>query len=223
MPSDILTFNRNPYDAIICIDGELPERSFFEIFKGIKLIAADGAANKLLKLGIKPDLVIGDLDSINQNVKEDKSIEKLKLEDQDSNDFEKSLKWCFDNYLTDALVTGFHGGELEHTLNNWSVFKRYSKILEITIYDLGRYGFSISKSTEINLESGELVSLIPQTKAKIITNGLKWNLNNEILKLGIREGARNQTISNKITLEILEGEILFFCKARLPLKPIRKK
>ena len=55
------------------------------------IICADGAVNKIIKLGIEPDYILGDLDSISdENLKKyyDKIVE---LKDQNYNDLHKSL------------------------------------------------------------------------------------------------------------------------------------
>ncbi|WP_353276503.1 hypothetical protein [Wolbachia endosymbiont (group B) of Villa cingulata] len=55
------------YRSIVVLNGEIPDSSFFK--QDIPVIAVDGGANKLLSIGVKPDLVIGDLDSINPNLR----------------------------------------------------------------------------------------------------------------------------------------------------------
>ncbi|WP_250295015.1 hypothetical protein [Wolbachia endosymbiont of Oedothorax gibbosus] len=49
----------------------------------------DGGANKLLSIGVQPDLVIGDLDSINPNLRA--SLNTIYLPDQDYCDFSKFI------------------------------------------------------------------------------------------------------------------------------------
>lgn len=206
------------FDAIVCLNADLPDIGIFKFFKDQPLLAADGAAISLHKLGLEPDYVVGDLDSfsespISRNYDQNKIVHKP---DQESNDFEKILQFAIDKSYENILILGFHGGELEHTLNNWSVFKRYSKRINLCIYDKGRYGLSIDRPVQISCSIDEIISLIPQPTAKISSKGLKWELQDEYLTIGIREGARNRAILNKVCLNIIEGEILFFCNARLP-------
>ena len=58
--------------------------------EGNFVIAADGGANRLLSLGIRPDLVIGDMDSISSSSK--RELEDVLLEDKNINstDLEKA-------------------------------------------------------------------------------------------------------------------------------------
>lgn len=216
-----IKFEKLTFDAIICIDGDLPEKRFFEEFLELTLIAADGAANSLISNDIIPKYVVGDLDSVNTQLLTNFSdkIQVIEEEDQDKNDFEKTLVLARSLNLKNLLVVGFHGGELEHTINNLSVFKKFSEEMNLVIYDLKRYGFFINDENILDLNEDEIISLIPQPKVKLNTENLKWNLSNEYLELGKREGARNRTISNQIKISVIEGDVLFFCDSRLPFVP----
>ncbi len=211
----------NNFDAIICLNADIPDKDFFDKFK-IPLLASDGAAILLYRKGIMPDKVIGDMDSFSKE-KESKYFNKekiIKIEEQETNDFEKCLKYAISLNYKNILIVGFHGGLLEHSLNNWSVFRRYSRILNTCIYDKGRYGISVSKNIYLNVSINEIISIIPQPEATLITKGLKWELKGESLSLGKREGARNKAISESIVFEILSGEILLFMNDKLPYSPI---
>lgn len=223
MPYQYISYKEKPFDALVCLDAELPNFDFFKSIQTSKIIAADGAFNKLHKIKIEPDIVIGDLDSLDRDFVNNKKTELIEIPSQDSNDFEKALNYCQENSYEDVLVTGFHGGELEHSLNNWSVFIKKSKELNLTIYDLERFGFVVSENTILETRANEIISLIPQPKVKLKTENLHWNLNNEILELGSREGARNKALRNEVKIEILDGEILLFSDSRLPKRPIKKK
>lgn len=61
MMLDVINFK--DYRSILCLNGDLPDPSFFHKRK-LPVIAADGAANVLCNLGVFPDLITGDLDSI---------------------------------------------------------------------------------------------------------------------------------------------------------------
>jgi len=218
-----IDFN-NRFDAIVCLNSILPDKEIFDFFGNIKILAADGAANNLYKIGIESDFIIGDLDSLengDDNIA-NLSAKLIHLPDQNTNDFEKTLDFAYNNGMQNNLIFGFHGGELEHTLNNWSIFLKYSEKMNLCIFDADRYGFSIRESISINFESGEMISLIPQQKVKLITKGLKWELNNEILKFGEREGARNVAVDGRVSIEMLNGSLLLFCNARLPYAPLIK-
>jgi thiamine pyrophosphokinase len=216
-----LNFKELKFDGIICLKGDLPSSDVFRQFGKLPLFAADGAANKLSEIGLIPDYIIGDLDSI-----EIKSIEHfggkskiIQLPDQDSSDFEKILNFIIKEHLRNMLILGFHGGDLEHTLNNWSILKKFAGRLNLCIYDKGRYGLPILHSIKFFPNPGELLSLIPQPKARLTTKNFKWELNDEILELGTREGARNQASHNEVSIILHDGELILFMDSRIPFAP----
>jgi thiamine pyrophosphokinase len=216
-----ISFEDAFFDAILCLDTNLPDKETFLKLGKLPIIAADGAAIRLLKMGIVPNVIIGDLDTyykhpLSQQISYSKIIQ---IKEQETNDFEKALKYAVENKFEKILIFGFHGGELEHTLNNWSVLKRYMGKLELCIYEDGRYAIPIDFSISLNVLKDEIISLIPQPKALITTKNLFWELNHEVLELGIRDGARNKAVSDEIFIEIHEGELLLFINARLPFAP----
>ena len=216
-----IEFNSVKFDAIICLNGDMPELEVFYNLSDLPLIAADGAANNLFKNNLNPNYIIGDIDSIESELLKlnFNNIQLFHLSDQDINDFEKCLMFAKIKGWENLLIFGFSGGLLEHTLNNWSVFKRFSKLMNLCIYDKDRYGFSISKSVEVSTKINEIISLIPEPSVKLTTKNLNWNLDKEILSLGIKEGARNISLGESIELTIFSGQLLIFCDARLPYIP----
>jgi thiamine pyrophosphokinase len=211
-------FDRNniKYDALVCLNATLPSKLIFGKFTYDKLLAADGAADKVFAIGIYPDAIIGDFDSLNRNaVPNDYDIQSFIVDhSQETNDFEKILTYCIDNNMHNLLIFGMHGGELEHTLNNISVFKKYSSNLQMTIYDAGRIGILINDSIQLETNTNEIISLIPLPEARISTKNLKWELSNEKLELGIREGARNESIAEFIEIHVHKGELLLYFDAK---------
>jgi len=221
-PFDLLGYSSNQFDVLLCLDGDLhATKDFFDNFKDSIIIAADGAAHKLQQFDISPSFIIGDLDSFYVSKNENKFSQStiINISDQESNDFEKCLIFCQECCYTDILICGFHGGIAEHTLNNWSVLMRHSHSLNLCVYEKGRYAIPLRKSVQFHSEKGEIISLIPQPRAKVTTSGLQWNLVNEYLELGVREGARNCALSENVSIEIHEGNLLLFCNSHIPQRP----
>ncbi len=214
-----LTFD-NEFDCILCLNSPLPDYVFRWV-KNTVIIAADGAAIELHKIGIKADKVIGDLDSFYGNpiVNQYKPDDVILLEDQDMNDFEKCLKWCIENSLQNILILGFHGGLLEHTINNWSILMRYGRKMNLCIYEKGRYAAPIYRNFEMEVNENEIISIIPSGEARLSSKNLRWELRNESLNFTEREGARNQVLGKNFSIELQKGELLLFVDSRLPFSP----
>jgi thiamine pyrophosphokinase len=200
------------YQTVICLNGELPAADFFYQWAHLPLIAADGAANHLVEQGVLPEFVVGDGDSItDETYAIVASVSQVFVVDsQENNDFEKCLLFAQQQHFTNILVVGFHGGLLEHTLNNWSVLMRYAPSLAITLEHNGRIAVPVFSQCTLATTPGEIVSLIPQPQAVVSTSGLQWPLDNETLSLGVREGARNRAIGTTITITVHSGCLLCF-------------
>ena len=68
------------YKSVLCLNGDLPKASFFREMD-LPIIAADGAANYLIKNDILPEVIIGDLDSIDRKqFKQFKQFKSLPFE-----------------------------------------------------------------------------------------------------------------------------------------------
>jgi thiamine pyrophosphokinase len=195
------------YKSVLCLDGNLPNRRFFEKLKKLKkldlpIIAADGAANSLASKNIVPSIIVGDLDSVRQELLIDGKF--LKDDDQNSSDFQKALKYLEIENLTPAIVLGLNGGYMDHILNNISIFFRTKSIF----YDEPIIGMSIDGCRTFNLKIGTKLSLFGIPSCRVSTKGLKWNLDNDELTFPGFNSCFNRTVSEDIVIHIIRGTAL---------------
>ncbi len=210
------------FDAVVCLDGTIPERELFQRVQHCPIVAADGAAIQLFRAyGLRADVIIGDLDAFWRapEARMLQSVRLVQILEQETNDFEKALQFCHQQGWRHLLVVGFQGREPDHTLINWSVALRHARQLELCFYDSGRYGVLLWESVELALEVGEILSLVPQPAASVRTHGLVWELTDEHLQWGVRESARNMVRATPVRIELSEGAVALFCRARLPHAP----
>lgn len=202
-------------DAIILLNGNIQFKILNKYYKkDIYLICADGASNDLRKHKIIPNIIIGDLDSAKKkslNYYRKRGVEVRKIEEQDTTDFEKSLLYSIENNFKNILIFGASSKRQDHTLNNYSVLKRYYKTLNLKIID-SKFEISfIDKKISFKYPKRKSISIMPLPIAKgITTKGLKYQLENEDLELGIREGTLNISDSNYISIEFSSGDLLLF-------------
>lgn len=114
----IICSAQQQYRSIVVLNGEIPDSSFFK--QGIPIIAVDGGANRLASIGVQPDFVLGDLDSINPNLRA--SLNTIYLPDQDYCDFSKAIAHLKIVKLLPSIITGITGGEIDHILQNINIF-----------------------------------------------------------------------------------------------------
>jgi thiamine pyrophosphokinase len=191
------------YQSILCLNGLLPDSSFF-LSLNLPVIAADGAANSLLELGIVPELIIGDLDSFNPSIA--MNHKTLHLEDQNSTDFQKSLSYLKTKKLLPAIVVGINGGHLDHILNNINIFLETDCIL----YAPPIIGYVLKEKTQRQflLPINSKISLMGIPSASLSSKGLRWELNKSNIAFPGNTSCFNRTKESKITLEIYTGTVL---------------
>ena len=199
--------------CIILANGKPPKKSLITFFqrKGFNtLICADGGANSALQMGLFPDVIIGDLDSISAKaLKEYKSVSKvIRLKRQNDTDVEKCLKYAINKKFDEALLVGVTGNRLDHTFCNIGiVLKFYHKI---TLSMIAENSFLKPYERKIKLRTypGETISIYGfDQKTKISAKGLKYPLKNIALPFGERESTSNIAKSDKVELKIIGGVI----------------
>ena len=103
----------------VILNGQMPtdDTIINQITNSDFIIAVDGSANKLFDLKIIPDVIIGDLDSL-QNI-ENKDIELIETPDQNKTDFRKTLEWCIEKNILNISIFGISGESEDHFLGNY--------------------------------------------------------------------------------------------------------
>jgi thiamine pyrophosphokinase len=192
--------------SIICLNGDLPEKAFFED-NNLPIIAADGAANRLFALRVKPNVIIGDLDSLAQTARteaEQDSIPIILITEQDTTDFQKALQYAGNNNLHPSIVLGVNGGFLDHVLNNISIIIENNCIF----YSPPIIGCVIRESIQLKLKETSKISLFGMSSAEVRTSGLKWNLSGEKLELPGFSSCLNRVAHEDVLIEVINGRVL---------------
>lgn len=202
--------------AVLFLNGNKTNTKIINKFLSKKslIVSADGASNYLRKLKIIPDIIIGDLDSITaKNLKyfSKKKVKIIKLEEQETTDFEKALNYIISLKIEKISVFGAMSRRYDHTLNNLSVLKRYYKNSSITLYDNKYESFYCGKSLSFKYKKNKIVSFLGLPYATdVTTEGLKYPLKNETLYFGIREGTLNESVSDGVKIKFKKGDLLLF-------------
>ncbi|MEX0680156.1 MAG: thiamine diphosphokinase [Balneolales bacterium] len=173
-------------------------------------IAADGGGNIAVRLGIPPDTVIGDLDSFYPD--ESYSGEVILDKNQETNDLEKALVLAHAKRADRVDILAATGKRLDHTLKNLSVLQQFFSTFDrIAMYDDYLYSCILPHDFSITLPEKHPVSLFPLSGKVdgIITDGLKYPLNNEFLENGQRDGSSNETLDGFIRIRHRSGTLLF--------------
>ncbi len=138
---------------------------------GERLFAADGGAAAALAYGAVPEAVIGDFDSISDDVRAALPEAALHLiAEQDSTDFEK----CLSRIIAPLIVgAGFSGARVDHQLAVCNVLVRWSARRCVLISDNDAM-FLAPPTMALDLPKGCRVSLFPMGAVEGRSEGLNW-------------------------------------------------
>jgi thiamine pyrophosphokinase len=200
--------------ALILANGHPPSKRLFRKYLSSAdwFICADGGANIAARFGSIPHLIIGDLDSVNsETLIEFRKVTVKRLKDQNSTDLEKALRASIRKKYSEIIVLGATGKRLDHAISNLSALAKFSKKTNIKfVDDTGKF-IPVHHTIRLTLPLGTNISLLPLSQCKhIITTGLRWNLNNESLQLGIRESTSNVVVSSPVHIKIRNGNLIVY-------------
>lgn len=197
---------------VIVADGEKPDFAFAHshLREAHTIIALDGAAHWLLDHGIKPHLIIGDLDSFRGA--DDPTLVIHPIDDQNSNDLEKAFSYCEQHALNHITVLGGFGLRADHFLTNLYVLSKFASRLNVTFVDTEQIAFICPRETTLHItaQTGSYISLFPlgDQVGPIWTTGLLYPLHGEMLSLQTRIGTLNCVHTEHATLRYEQGALL---------------
>ena len=193
--------------VIIFVNGNLSDISQAKkiIKKEDFLIAADGGANHIKKLGLTPNLVIGDMDSIDHNLlKKFPTVIKYPRK-KDKTDFELGIDFCLEKKFQEIIIFGILGDRIDHMFANIFLLAKIqaeNESIKIKIIEGKKEIFIVNKEIIIDGKIGDEVSIIPVSEklVGITTVGLEYQLKNEELIFGSTRGISN--VMNKTIVKI---------------------
>lgn len=179
------------------------------------IICCDGAAHHMAQVRIKPDIIIGDMDSIGSAQLENYKSKGVKViqysADKDFTDTELALDYALKQKPTAIYIWGALGGRLDHTLANVFLLCK-GKNAFIKTYLIDEYGeaFVIDQEAAFSDAEGQTVSIIALTeKVEGITlNGFLYTINDAVLTMGESLGISNIINEACATIHIQSGSLL---------------
>jgi len=198
--------------AIVYCNGSPIKKSLYQKIKSkydADLICADGGTNSAFKIGELPKFIIGDLDSVNQEVLKyykSKNVKVIKLSRQNDTDLEKALKLCRKLKYDKVFVVGFTGKRFDHTLSNISNVLKFVKDFQIIMIENYSTLQFVTGKNSFKSEKDELISILCfDPRVKITTENLKYPLKDETLMFGQRESTSNVSIKENFGLMVKNG------------------
>lgn len=202
-------------ETLIFIGGEGPDRLDLPVENHFsRIIASDSGLDLALRLGFRPDLVVGDMDSVQADISGYETV--VRPCDKDESDFELALGQCCGDYV----LIGGGGGRMDHLINIYSCFSRLRPPrMWITSSDI----IFFSMAFRASLVEGTLVSFYPydlKGSAVVTARGLVWELDGRVIDLGFfslsnRSRGEVTEIMSSYPLAIRFGMDKSFLKAKI--------
>lgn len=171
---------------------------------GAAVVAADGGAEGCARAGIIPEAIIGDMDSLKDAKGWAGRTKIVRIEEQDSTDFEKCLR------MTSAPVTlalGMTGKRFDHTLAALDAVARHAAGRWIILVDEEDIALAVCGGFAFAVEPGARVSVHPlQRVAFARSSGLTFPLDGLVLAPGVRTGTSNMAVTGPFSIETAPGE-----------------
>lgn len=134
-------------------------------------VAADSGADHLLRAGLRPSAVIGDLDSLSDAARAAFSDVLHRVDEQETVDFEKAL----DRICAPLIYgVGFGGGRVDHMLTALHVLGR-NRDRPVVLIGAGEVTTCIpSRGLTLDLPSATPISLMPLEAGTATLTGVNW-------------------------------------------------
>ena len=177
------------------------------------VIVLDSAIERVIELGIKVDVLLGDFDrGFDAEAYRDLQypLEIVHTPDQDKTDLEKAFDYLIERKIPASNVIWATGRRADHTITNITNIVRYRDLLRIVILDDHSKVFLLPQKFEKWYPANTPISLIPVGKVTgITTKNLKYPLSGGELTIGYRTGSSNQVVEDGIMrIEHTDGDLL---------------
>ena len=202
---------------IIFANGELPDLKKVRAFlrDDDYILCADGGTRHALALKLKPDLVIGDMDSISKSAWQKLKKSGISVEmfprDKNETDLELAINRAIDMKPEQIVIVAALGGRLDQTLGNITLLAdaRLS-VVDVRLDDGVEEILICRDQVDVQGRSGDLISLIPWQGAVtgVQTKDLKWALHQETLYSDKTRGISNEMTGEMASVSIQSGLLL---------------
>jgi len=175
------------------------------------LLAADGGADHLARLGLRPAAVIGDLDSISPETRawlgEESLIERP---DQDRTDLDKAVEYAFDNLgVEHVTVIAALGGRVDHELGNLGLLARLAMGERLVFEGDDLRVLAIDGEAALAANPGETWSFWTfDPTVRVTVNGVRWPLENAAIDVGGRPSISNEATAEEVRVQATGGAVV---------------
>ena len=198
--------------GIVIAGGSIGTPAFYKplVREDDLILCADSGYLNCEKMGLVPDLVIGDFDSCRRGVVPEKvPVVELPVE-KDETDLHACINYVIDQGAEEILLFGCRGSRLDHSLAAVSlVYMGLLKGVTIRLIDEHNELFMFRGSVEIPKREGYKLSLLPVTPVEgIYAEGVYYPLNGQGMNWGNPYGVSNEFVAETAKIEAKSGVLM---------------
>lgn len=194
--------------ALILLNGELGDARAVRAAANAAdvVICADGGARHAKALGIVPDFIVGDMDSLpSPLLRTWQGVTSICDIDPECSDLDKALAFARTLGVRRVEVAGARGRGLDHELINVAILEESTEGLKVSVIERGTALLLGPGRHRLQLKRGDRFSLLAAPRARLSLTGARYVLKDELLLRGGR-GLGNRA-SGPVTLIIREGRV----------------
>ena len=182
-----------------------------------RIFCADGGARHALELGLTPDVIVGDFDSLAPELLEQMEVAGVALHrhpaDKDKTDLELTLELAVSEQPVEILLVTLLGGRLDQMLANLLLLTRpeYASV-RLILVDGQQWAALLHshQSLTVQGQSGDTLSLIPLSPEVrgVSLTGVQWPLSEATLSFGSTYTLSNRLVDSQAAVQIGSGTVL---------------
>lgn len=203
--------------VLIVLGGDLPGTELLSrcVQQADLTIAADRGLEAFAKAGITPDILLGDMDSVDEEtltaMQNLTQVERLPVI-KDDTDGVHALDVALQKGATEITILGALGGRMDHALANLMLLVRAHRGgAKAQILDEHVHIERVDGCSEILGAKGDTVSLLPLGEAKGVTlTGFFYPLEDHALDSSYPLGMSNVVTEERACITVREGDLLMF-------------
>ena len=196
-------------NALIITGGYINIEKAMNFIKDFSIvIAADSGYSAALKLNIKPQIVLGDFDSLNETNIVCDEILRVPAE-KDDTDTMLACKTAIERGATDLLILGGTGGRADHFLANvFFLEELLNQSVKATLTD-GENTVRIVKDETVKVKNNNgYFSVFALDECTVTLSGCKYPLESYTLKRTNPFAVSNEVSGETATVKIIGSAIL---------------
>ncbi len=179
-----------------------------------RLFCADGGTNHVLSLGLTPEAIIGDLDSLDSELISQMEAKGVIFHRhparKDKTDLELALDIAIQEQPDEILVVTALGGRLDQMLANLLLLTRSEYAApRLTLIEGSQQATLLRSNQSISIDgqAGDTISVVPLTSQveQVDLTGVEWPLEQATLSRGSTWSISNVLTASPATLKIGKG------------------